>query len=119
MQRRRGILKSMVQCVGHKKSNVSQREGLSVPQRHAAAGPGHPSMHSAPYAVRPPSMAKTLSSVNFSEKNRTLITSASAMQRRISSKDVRKTQVRKLLTHKLNVALVTLQTVPTPFKNYP
>lgn len=93
MQRRRGILKSMVQCVGHKKSNVSQREGLSVPQRHAAAGPGHPSMHSAPYAVRPPSMAKTLSSVNFSEKNRTLITSASAMQRRISSKDVRKTKL--------------------------
>ncbi len=55
----------MVQCVGHKRSNVPQREGLSVPQRHAAVGPGHPSMPSAPYTVSPPSMAKTLQAVKL------------------------------------------------------
>lgn len=83
MQRRWGSLKSMVQCVGHKRSNVSQIEGLSVPQRHAAVGPGHPSMHSAPYAVRPPSTAKTLEAVNFFKKDCTSNTSATAMQCRI------------------------------------
>lgn len=62
----------MVQCVGHKRSNVPQREGLSVPHRHAAVGPGHPSMPSAPYTVSPPSMAKTLQAVKLFPKRTAL-----------------------------------------------
>lgn len=53
-QRTWGSLRSMVQCVGHKRSNVTQTERLPVPQRHAAVGPRHPSMPSAPRTVSPP-----------------------------------------------------------------
>lgn len=49
---------------GHKRSNVPQREGLSVPQRHAAVGLGHPSMPFAAYTVSP-SIAKTLQAVKL------------------------------------------------------
>ena len=46
VQRGWGSVRSMAQCVGHKKSNVPQREGLSVTQRHAAVAPGsHPCPH--------------------------------------------------------------------------
>lgn len=55
----------MLQCVGHKRGNVPQREGLSVPQHHAAVGPGHPSMPSAPFTVSPPSVSKTLQAVKL------------------------------------------------------
>lgn len=47
---------------GHKKSNVPQREGLSVGQRRAAVGPGQPATASAPNTVTSPSEAKTVRS---------------------------------------------------------
>lgn len=49
----RKLLPSMLQCVGHKWSNVPRREGMCVPQHCAAVGAGHLSMPFATYTNSP------------------------------------------------------------------
>lgn len=48
VERTKGSLMSMGECAEHERCNVPQTEGFSVPPCHAAVGPGHPSIPSAP-----------------------------------------------------------------------
>ena len=58
VERTKESLMSMGECAEHERCNVPETEGFSVPPCHAAAGPGHPSMPSAPVQPQWPKHCK-------------------------------------------------------------